>query len=572
MHHYAAFWAIVALVIFFLGYRFYSRFVAYRLFETDDDTPTPAFTLNDGVDYVPTDKHVLLGHHFTSIAGAAPIIGPAVACVHGWVPALIWIVLGVVFIGAVHDFGALVVSVRNQGKSLGEIAGDLIGPRARTLFLCLIVILTWLVLAAFASVIGNLFHSNPASVIPINLEIPLAVAIGWWYHRKKGGILIPSILALVIMWGSVFLTAEPAAGFEWLQPTLPEVAGFTPQQVWIGLLLTYSFVTCILPVWVLLQPRDFINSHQLFVGLGALLLAVFVANPEMTAPAFNPNTPDSAGPIFPLLFVTVACGAVSGFHSLVSSGTTSKQISSLRHARVIGYGGMLGEGCLALVTTLSIAAGFTVVEWQELYNHGGVRGGAAIGAVVKGAANLLHAGLGFSPTVAQTIIAVVVISFAATTLDTACRIQRFCLGELGKAWSVGFLQHRYIAAAIAAFSPLLLCVESGEKAAWVHIWPVFGSANQMLAAIALLLITLYLKKRGKPVVYTGLPALFLTIITAAGLIRLISEQISHWSDGGSAAVQFPVLLPAAMLFVLAVLVLWEGVDVLIRGRREPASR
>lgn len=568
MFTHAAFWVAIGLVVFALGYRFYSRFVASRLFDCDEEGfVTPAYAQGDGIDYVATDRHVLLGHHFTSIAGAAPILGPAVACVYGWLPAFLWIVLGVVFIGAVHDFGALVVSIRNQGRSLGDIAGDLVGNRARVLFLCLIVILTWLVLAAFASIIGKLFHVFPASVIPVNLEIPIAVGIGWWYHKRNGGIWIPSLLALAVMWGSVFFTAtDPSLQFQ-----LPDgVAGLRPDQLWVVLLLAYSFCTCVLPVWVLLQPRDFVNSHQLFVGLGALYLALFLGNPEITAPAINPDVPTSAGGIFPILFITVACGAISGFHSLVSSGTTSKQIQSLRDARPVGYGSMLGEGCLALAATMAVAAGFSAADWKLHYGAGGDFKTATIPNFVQGASNLLEGGVAvfgatLDHTVAMTIIAVIVISFAATTLDTACRIQRFCLGELGRSWNVGFLQNRYVAAAIAAFSPLFLVVEQGDVPTWKRIWPVFGSSNQLLGAIALLLITLYLKRRGKPLLWTGLPAAFLTVITLSGLYGVITAQLR--SDDPKLA----VLVPAVLLLVLAVAVIWESVAALLPGRRSSAD-
>lgn len=568
MFSHAAFWVAVGLVVFLLGYRFYSRFVALRLFDLDEEGfETPAYTRRDGVDFVPSDKHVLLGHHFTSIAGAAPIVGPAVACVYGWVPAFLWIVLGVVFVGAVHDFGALVVSIRNQGRSLGDIAGDLVGNRARILFLCLIVILTWLVLAAFASIIGKLFDSFPASVLPINLEIPIAMAIGWWYHKRNGGIWIPSFIALAVMWGSVFLTATDPA----LQISLPdELAGLRPDQQWVFLLLGYSFFTCILPVWLLLQPRDFVNSHQLFVGLAALYLAIFLGNPEITAPAINTELPGGIGGIFPVLFITVACGAVSGFHSLVSSGTTSKQIKRLSDARPVGYGSMLGEGCLALAATMAVAAGFTAADWKIHYGAGGDYRTATIGNFVRGASNLLEGGVAtlggvLDDKIAMTIIAVIVISFAATTLDTACRIQRFCLGELGRSWNVGFLQNRYVAAAIAAFTPLFLVVEQGQVPTWKRIWPVFGSSNQLLGAIALLLITLYLQKRGKPIVWTGIPALFLTVITVSGLYGVITGQLR--SDDPKLA----VIVPAVLLLLLAVAVIWEGVGVFFDQRKKTAE-
>ena len=561
MHHFAAFWLVIALVIFALGYRFYASFLARRIFETDtDDTPTPATTMTDGVDFVPTNKHVLLGHHFTSVAGAAPIVGPAAACVYGWLPAVLWIVIGVVVIGAMHDYAALVMSVRHQGKSVGDVAGELLGERPRTLFLCLIVILTWLVLAAFASIIAKLFVANPASVVPINLEIPIAVVVGWWYYRKKGGILVPSLIALGIMWGSVFVSAQ----HESWQLSLPEIAGFTPVQIWVGLLLSYSFVTCLLPVWMLLQPRDFINSHQLFLGLGAIYLAIFIANPELTAPAINATPPGDAGPIFPLLFVTIACGAISGFHSLVASGTTSKQLSSLRDAKAIGYGSMIGEGCLALAATMAVAAGFKAADWHNHYEPGHALNKGALGNFVEGTGNLLQSAYsGLDDNVARTIVAVIVISFAATTLDTACRIQRFCLGELGRAWRIAPLSNRYVASAVAAFTPLFLVVETagGVEATdrvemWRRIWPVFGSSNQLLGALTLLVVTVWLKKKGKPLWYTGLPAIFLSAVTLAGLVTLIRGQLAQESA------QMAVLVPAILLLILALAIIAEGVNAL----------
>ncbi len=568
MFQYASFWVCVALVCFALAYRFYARFLDRFILECDaDDTPTPAVTMEDGIDFVPTNKHVVLGHHFTSIAGAAPIVGPAVACGWGWGPALLWIIVGVVFIGAMHDFSALVMSVRHSGKSVGDIAGELIGERPRTLFLCLIVILTWLVLAAFASIIASLFVKVPASVVPINLEIPLAVAVGWWYYRKRGGILIPSLIALGLMWGSVFFAAEHAS-LQWAFPA-EGIAGFTPGQLWVGLLLAYSFVTCLLPVWVLLQPRDFINSHQLFVGLAAIYLAVFIANPVLTAPMIHAEGSETFGPIFPMLFVTVACGAISGFHSLVASGTTSKQITSLRHAKPIGYGSMLGEGCLAVAATVAVAAGFSEAGWHDHYASRAAlnESGGPIVAFVEGTSNLLQSAFsGISTDVARTIVAVIVISFAATTLDTACRIQRYCLGELGRAWKIGPLSNRYVASAIAAFTPLALVVETGDGTPlWRHIWPVFGSSNQMLGALTLLMVTVWLKKRGKPLWFTGIPGIVLAVITVSGLGRLIVNEF------GAEATRMAVLVPSILLLLLALAIMYEGLVVLLRNSDDDAG-
>ncbi len=561
MFHHAAFWVALALAVFVLGYRLYGRFLALRIFESDeDDSVTPAVAHEDGCDYVPTNRHVVLGHHFTSVAGAAPIVGPAAACCYGWFPGYLWIVIGVVLIGAMHDFAALVVSMRHGGRSIGDVTGDLIGRRPRTLFLCLIVLLTWLVLAAFASIIADLFVKFPASVFPINLEIPIAIAVGWWYYRRRGGILVPSLVALVALWGSVVVAAETPA----LQWSLPAAFGFTPNQIWVAFLLAYSFVTCLLPVWVLLQPRDFINSHQLFVGLATIYLAIFVANPELTAPAVNLAAQDTSGPVFPMLFVTIACGAISGFHALVSSGTTSKQVASFRHARQIGFGAMLGEGCVALAATMAVAAGFSAADWHKHYDDGGaVR--QPLGAFVRGTANLLERAFPvIDEEIAKTVVAVIVISFAATTLDTACRIQRYCLSELGGAWRVKPLQNRYVASAIAAFTPFLLVVQSSDNTEiWKKVWTVFGSANQLLGALTLLVVTIWLRRKGKPLWFTGLPALFLALVTVSGLVNIIRAQAT------SPAPQLAALVPAALLLVLALAIIVEGV--LALRRAQPAA-
>jgi carbon starvation protein len=322
----------------------------------------------------------------------------------------------------------------------------------------------------------------------------------------------------------------------------------------VGLLLCYSFVTCILPVWVLLQPRDFINSHQLFVGLGVIYLAIFLVNPEIAAPAVNRDVPDGVGALFPFLFVTIACGAISGFHSLVSSGTTSKQLHSLRDARAIGYGSMLGEGSLALAATMAVAAGFTAAQWHQHYGSAATVKGKSLVAFVQGSSNLLTQGFAFiDGKMAAAIVAVIVISFAATTLDTACRIQRFCLGELGRAWKVAPLQNLYVGAGIAAFTPLILVIEPAEgPPLWRQVWPVFGSANQVLGALALLVITLWLKRRGKPLWLTGIPTIFLTVITMTGLSSMVIGQLR------SDEPVWAVLAPAAVLLVLAAAILVEG--------------
>lgn len=362
----AAFAAALVLGAFLIAYRLYGRFLGEQVFEDQEDLVTPAHELEDGVDFVPTQRAVLFGHHFTSIAGAAPIIGPCVAAYWGWGPALAWVVLGTIFMGAAHDFGALVASVREQGHSIADITAKTISKRARILFMCFVLVLIWLVLAVFAMAIAGLFVSQPTSVIPINIQIIVALVIGWLVYKRRVKILVPSLVALAVLYFFVWVGVEVPIDFV--------AMGVDEHRVisgWIFFLLIYSAIASLLPVWLLLQPRDYINSHQLFVGLGLLFLGLLIAHPNFDAPVYR--SPEAGAPsIFPILFVTIACGAISGFHGLVSSGTTSKQIDKLRDARMIGYGAMLGEGSLALASTLAAVAGIGLVGACALPSQGAV--------------------------------------------------------------------------------------------------------------------------------------------------------------------------------------------------------
>jgi carbon starvation protein len=453
----AALLAVLVLASFVLAYRFYSRLLARHVFQLREDEPVPSRELEDGVDYVPTRLQVLWGHHYTSIAGAAPIVGPALAVIWGWVPALLWVVVGTVVMGAVHDFSALVISLRKRGRSIGDIAGEVISPRARTLFLVIIALLIWIVLAVFAFIIGTLFHSYPAAVFPINIQIILAVALGWLVYRRGTGILAPSLVAYVILIAAVFYGQEVADAY----PFIGEISVST----WVWLLLGYSFVASVLPVWLLLQPRDYLNSHQLITGLTVLVLGLIVLHPTIQAPAINPN-PEGAPPLIPFLFITIACGAISGFHGLVSSGTTSKQVACMTDARPIGYGGMLGEGTLALLAVLATTAGFaTRNEWAAHYSSWGAASGLGpkLEAFVQGGATFVSE-LGVSHGVAETFIAVMVIAFAATSLDTGARILRLIISELAESHGVKPLTNRYAAAGVGIGASTVLAVtQAGGK-------------------------------------------------------------------------------------------------------------
>ena len=509
----AALLAVIVVILYILGYRFYSKFLADKLFRLSDDEVTPAVEINDGMDYVPTNKHVLFGHHFASIAGAAPIIGPAIAIFWGWVPAILWVVIGTIFMGAVHDFSALVISAREKGRSVGDLADKFINNRARTLFLLIVYFLIFFVMAVFAYAIASLFVSFPTSVLPVNFQIIVAVAIGFLFYKKGVPLLWPSILALITLYFMIWLGTK-------VPIEIPAVMG-SQIVTWIILLLVYSFIASVLPVWTLLQPRDYINGHQLFVGLGLLFAGLLIARPEMQAPAFNHNA-EGGVPIFPFIFVTIACGAISGFHGLVSSGTTSKQLARMRDSRMIGYGAMLGEGLLAMIATLAVAAGISRGEWLTHYDTWEAATKGGISNFVLGASNFLNA-LGLPEVFSHTLISVIVISFAATSLDTATRIQRLLIGELGKSYEIKPLQNRYIGALLAVVPPLLLAllVEAPGKGAGSGgflLWPLFGATNQLVAGLTLLIATIYLWRLKRPIVYTLIPMVFLIFMTMASMV------------------------------------------------------
>ena len=402
------------------------------------------------MDYVPTSKSVVFGHHFTSIAGTGPIVGPAIAIMWGWVPALLWVVLGSIFIGAVHDFGALVVSLRNNGQTVGDIAGRVLNKRVRLLFLFVLFMALTVVLAIFGLVIAAVFKQYPAAIFPCVVQIPIAVTIGMLLHRKGVGLLVPSLVALGVMYLSVVFGNGGALG------SFNAALAAWPIWQWVVVLLVYSYIASVLPVWTLLQPRDYINSLQLISALALIVAGLFAAalfgfTPsgadsnqalEFVAPAFQWH-PEGAPMIFPFLFITIACGAVSGFHCLVSSGTSSKQLKCETDARFVGYGSMLTEGFLATLVILACGAGLGLglmkdgtlltgeAAWQAQYASWSAAGAlsAKVGAFVNGSANFLQT-LGLSPSVSIALMGVLVASFAGTTLDTACRLQRYVIQEL----------------------------------------------------------------------------------------------------------------------------------------------
>ena len=564
---------LIGLLVFYLGFRFYSKFIGNRIFKIhEDDQIMPSKALEDGIDYVPTKKHILFGHHFTSIAGAAPIIGPCVAAYWGWLPALLWILLGTIFMGAVHDFGALVTSVKEKGRSIADIASNTISKRTRLMFLSFVILLIWLILAVFAMVIADLFVAIPSSVIPINIEIIIAIIMGFLIYKKKIDILIPSLFALALLYF-----------FVWVGTKVPidlttTMAVQDVKNLWIIMLFIYSAIASLLPVWTLLQPRDFINSHQLFVGLGLLFLGIFISQPVVDAPAIRSlSEPDVPG-IFPLLFVTIACGAISGFHGLVASGTSSKQLEKLSDARVVGYGGMIGEGALALASTISAVAGIALVtnsnlpavgpvtdlNWNVYYDTWAHASENKAAAFVLGGGALIQT-LGIPTIVANTLMAVLVISFAATTLDTATRIQRFILNEFGIATGLRALSNRYTATIVAIIPAILLAFwnvvepDTGtmRQAGWV-LWPIFGASNQMLAGLTLMVLTLYYWQKKRPILPLLIPMFF---VMGIAITALVVNAIQFY---GQNSILFGLTI---ILLGLIIWMAYEGVNKVLEIRR-----
>ncbi|MCC7406466.1 MAG: carbon starvation protein A [Phycisphaeraceae bacterium] len=606
--------AVLAGVGYIVAYHTYGRWLSAKIFRLDPRAAVPSVTCRDDKDFVPTAKSIVFGHHFASIAGTGPIVGPAIAIMWGWLPALLWVFFGSIFIGAVHDLGALVVSLRNRGQTVGDIAGRVLNPRVRVLFLLILLFALWIVLAIFGLVIAAVFRSFPVSILPVWLQIPIAVWIGLAVHRKGKNLLWPSVIALTLMYVTVWFGAS-CPGMTWDGGHLAGWIGSIndalrawPNWVWVAVLLAYCYVASVLPVWTLLQPRDYINSLQLISSLGLIVLGLAAAawrggsggqSLEMVAPMVNWH-PLNAPPIWPFLFITVACGAISGFHCLVSSGTSSKQLRNETDAKFVGYGGMLTEGFLAVLVIVAVGAGIGLgwserfpglmgsELWQTIYRDWSAADkglGVKIGAFVAGSANLLGA-IGIHPVMAQAIMGVFVASFAGTTLDTATRLQRYVVQELarhvGEA-SPGLrpitrpLTTAHGATLVAVGSAFLMALipmpdaQKGMVWSWQTIgtggqilWPLFGATNQLLGGLAFLVVGLWMWRRRLPVWFIAPPLLVMLVMPAWGMI----SQVPTWWGQGSyhlAGIAVVTLLLEAWMVIEAILLVPR-----VRGVLEPA--
>jgi len=533
--------AIGTGIFYLVAYHTYGRWLARKIFNLDPERKTPAYEQEDGVDYVPSKPGVVFGHHFTSIAGTGPIVGPAIAIIWGWLPGLLWVLLGSVFMGAVHDFGSLAVSLRNKGRSIGDLCGIIVNSRVRALFHAVIFFEIWIVIAIFCLVIASIFSMYPSAVFPVWAQIPIAVIMGYFARKKGINMTIPALIALAFMYVTIVLGARyPALQLKFTSQT------FSPILIWSVILLVYCYIASILPVQTLLQPRDYINANQLLFMLVLLFFGVITEQPKIVAPSLD-MMPKGAPPILPFIFITIACGALSGFHSLVSSGVSSKQISNENHALAIGYGGMLLEGYLAVLVIIAVSAGIGIYyktgsgevlrgasAWKSHYASWGMANtlGKKVGAFVEGGANILRAF--FIPRVyAVALLGVFVASFASTTLDSATRLQRYVLNEFGDAIRFKPLKNRYIATGVAIFTALILAMwDIRTPGGWnlagcgkggLTLWPLFGAVNQLLGGLALMVITVWLHRKQKPIFITAIPMLFMMIITGWAMIHNISR-------------------------------------------------
>ena len=542
------------------GYFLYGGVIG-RLLGIDPSRPTPAQTMRDDVDYVPTQPAILFGHHFASIAGAGPIVGPVLAAQFGWLAVVLWVVIGCVFIGCMHDMSVLFLSVRNQGRSIGTIIESLMGYWGRVLFLLFCLITLILVVAQFTFLVAGTFITEPCVGTASLLFIALASAFGYLVYRKNMNFHLATWIFVPLMFGCVYLGVLFPLNIQVLCNCSKEEA----RAVWSLILLAYCFAASVLPVWILLQPRDYLNSYLLYAMIALGVLGIFVAAPAIQIPAFtgwsvlNPKS-GAMDPVLPMLFVTVACGACSGFHALVASGTTAKQIANEKHIRLVGYGGMLVEGLLALVALIAVAW-MTQADYTTALKTQG-----EVSMFARGLAGFTEK-LGIPFKVGEVFVSLALAAFLMTTLDTATRLARFTWQELllpreehvakgivkVAPWNT-MMSNRYVATLIAVVASAALLLGAGTKG----LWPIFASANQLLAALALLGVTLWLLAKGKKAWLVCVPMVFMMVTSGLALVNLFKQNFAAWSAKGFSAGGVLTLATVILLAMAVVLIVFAA--------------
>ncbi len=563
---------LVGCAILIAGYVFYGSWLA-KQWGVDDSRVTPAHEMEDGMDYVPAKAPVLMGHHFSSIAGAGPINGPIQAAVFGWVPVVLWVLIGGIFFGAVHDYGALFASIRHKGQSIGEVISSNIGKRAKKLFLIFSYLTLILVVAAFAAIVAGTFvgvnadgsHNDAnASVAMVSiLFIVMAIIFGMCVYRRGAPLSVATIVGVI----GIVLCLIIGLNFHPI---------YLPNNVWMWIIGVYILIASVAPVWILLQPRDYLSSFLLYgmmviAFVGIVGAGIMGQNTSLAMPAFTgwrdtmtvnaKGDPASLGTVFPALFITIACGAISGFHSLVGSGTTSKQLDHERDAKPIAYGGMLIECALALISLCAVA-----FVWNRYSLSFGEEGflRAPTQVFATGLAGMVATipGLAGAESVVRTLLILTVSAFCLTSLDTATRLARYMFQEFwlepGQTYkdASGYkavLANPYVATVITVVLGIALGMNG-----YSVIWPLFGAANQLLAGLGLLAVCAWLGNIGKNNKMFYVPMIFMLIVTIFSLCQTIKSRFTTIAAGGAAAATYIQGVLAVVLVVLAVVLAVEG--------------
>jgi carbon starvation protein len=546
----------LGLIWFFIAYRTYGSFIEKRIVKPDDSRPTPAHTLNDNVDYVPAKKRFLWGNHFASIAGAGPIIGPILAVsIFGWGYTVLWVVIGAVFLGAVHDYLSLMFSVRHDGLEIDELAGAVVGRTMKLIFAALLWIVLLFIVAVFLVSVAQAFIHMPQLVIPtlglIGISLVMGLAINYLHVNDVIASCIAVVVAYLLIWvGSVCPVSLPAS---W-RPEL--IVSF-----WVFILCIYCLLASISPMWLILRPRDFVSSVMLTVGMGLGFIGIVVVNPNFSAPFSKSGFISSGEPVWPILFIMVACGAISGFHSIVATGTSSRQLNKESDGKAVAFGGMLMEGVVALLVIMIVSAG---LKWG--FAPKGIEGiqanqyfGTALSknwivAFSQGFGNVVGSvGIPYMTVTAAALLgAVMVKSFILTTLDSGSRLARYIVTE-SFSRSAPIFKNKIFSTVLILIPAFLLAVTKSYH----HIWKLFGSSNQLIAAVALVTITAYLARAGQSKRYTLIPSIFMLVTTVAALLWQIFNPGSGYFTGPKPDIVLGVL--ALVLIVLALTIVIKTV-------------
>ena len=565
---------IISIVVLVCGYIFYGRWLCKQWGVGEGDKPTPAHTMEDGIDYVPAKAPILMGHHFSSIAGAGPITGPIGAAGFGWLACTLWILIGGIFFGGVHDFGALFASVRHGGKSIGEIISVNMSRRAKRLFIIFSYLTLILVVAAFTSIVAGTFgatfdeagnvdiaaSTSQARVAMVSLLfILIAIVFGFLVYRRNAPMGVASVI------GVVAIVVIIAIGMNF-HPI------YLSAKTWMWICGLYIAIASVTPVWILLQPRDYLSSFLLYAMLALAVVAVVLAHPSMDSMAVIAPTNPAGSPVFPVLFTTIACGAISGFHSLVSSGTTSKQLDKEKDAKPIAYGGMLLECVLAILTLCAVAYAYS---WNAANPDAKLAGATAIFG--GGLAHMIDDSIPGTYDILYTLLVLTYSAFCLTSLDTATRLARFMFQEFWLDSSKGetpenvtgykkTLSNPYVATIITVVLGVLLGLNGYEK-----IWALFGSANQLLAALGLLAVATWLGNIGKNNKMFLIPMGFMLIVTICSLAINTITQVNNITAGGADWGPYVQAVLGVLLIVLAVILAIEGIGTIAKQKKATAK-